>query len=155
MRYSGFSGGPLPCDLTNIKCKAGRHWSHLARWLALWGAVSGPGDRVAFPSILNHQMSSFGVSPTPPQGDEGCREWLFVFTKDALCARSFARALQNRLFNPYTKIAEQGSLSIMCEEERLRDVASPHLVTWPYFAQCEMGSAGSPCQLEGLTRRIR
>ena len=78
-----------------------------------------------------------------------------MFTKDALCARRFARALQNCLFNPYTKFAEQGSLSIMCEEERLRDVASPHLVTWPYFAQCEMGSAGSPCQLEGLTRRIR
>ena len=118
LRYSRFLGGPLPCDLTDRKCKTGGAWSHLACWFALWRAVSGPRDRVSFPCILNHWMSRFGVAPTPPRGDEGCGEWLSMFTKDALCARRFARALQNRLFNPYTEFAKQGSLSIVCVRKR-------------------------------------
>lgn len=51
-------------------------------------------------------MSSFGAYPNLPEEMGVCGEGLFTFTRDTLCVGHSARALQNHLFNPYTKLAE-------------------------------------------------
>lgn len=77
------------------KAETGRDWSYLAHWSTLWGAVSGHREGcVSFRLEAFHKglkMSSFRVSPTPPRGDGGCGEGLFMFTKDALVCQTFCQ----------------------------------------------------------------